>query len=87
MKLSSEKSEKLSSLVNVRRELVKTRVKMKNIIHGMLLSFGIETKARLLNSKKGLEKASTMIVDDKNKIIAESINKYNKKIIRTDKRN
>lgn len=71
--LSSEKSEKLRRLVNVRRELVKTRVKMKNMIHGMLLSFGIETKAGLLNSKKGLDKVIGMISDEENKIIAETI--------------
>jgi len=71
--LSSEKSEKLRRLVNVRRELVKTRVKMKNMIHGMLLSFGIETKAGLLNSKKGLDKVIGLISDEENKIIAETI--------------
>jgi transposase len=71
--LSSEKSEKLRRFVSVRRELVKTRVKMKNTIHGMLLSFGIETKAGLLNSKKGLEKVLGMISDEENLIIVESI--------------
>jgi len=71
--LSSEKSEKLRRLVNVRKELVKTRVKLKNTIHGMLLSFGIETKAGQLNSKKGLEKAIEAVIDDENKIIVETI--------------
>lgn len=71
--LSSEKSEKLRRLVNVRRELVRTRVKMKNTIHGMLLSFGIETKAGLLNSKKGLKNVVEMTTDEENKMIIETI--------------
>jgi transposase len=71
--LSSEKSEKLRRLVNVRKELVKTRVKLKNTIHGMLLSFGIETKAGQLNSKKGLEKVIEVVEDKENKIIIETI--------------
>jgi transposase len=71
--LCSEKSEKLRRFMNVRKQLVKTRVKMKNTIHGMLLSFGIETKAGLLNSKKGLDKVVNMIVDNENHIIVETI--------------
>jgi transposase len=71
--LSGEKSEKLRRLVNVRKELVKTRVKLKNTIHGMLLSFGIETKAGQLNSKKGLEKVIEVVEDKENKIIIETI--------------
>jgi len=71
--LSSEKSEKLRRLVGVRKELVKTRVKLKNTIHGMLLSFGIETKAGLLNSQKGLKKAVDLVSDEDNKMIIETI--------------
>jgi transposase len=71
--LCSEKSEKLRRLLKVRKQLVKTRVKMKNTIHGILLSLGIETKAGMLNSKKGLNKVTDMIVDDENKIITETI--------------
>lgn len=71
--LSSEKSEKLRRLVRVRKELVRTRVKMKNTIHGMLLSFGIETKAGLLNSKKGLKKAVEMATDNEYRLIIETI--------------
>ena len=71
--LCSEKSEKLRRLLNVRKQLVKNRVKMKNTIHGILLSFGIETKAGLLNSKKGLDKVVNMIVDNENHLIVETI--------------
>jgi transposase len=71
--LSSEKSEKIRRLVSIRKELVRTRVKMKNTIHGMLLGFGIATKAGLLNSKKGLKKAVEMATDDENRLIVETI--------------
>jgi len=37
------------------------------------LSFGIETKAGQLNSKKGLEKAIAVVIDEENKIIVETI--------------
>jgi transposase len=71
--LCSEKSEKLRRLLKVRKQLVKTRVKMKNTIHGILLSLGIDSKSGMLNSKKGLDKVVNMIVDDENHVIVETI--------------
>ena len=71
--LCSEKSEKLRRLIKVRKQLVKTCVKMKNTIHGILLSLGIESKAGMLNSNKGLDKVGNMIVDNENHLIVETI--------------
>jgi transposase len=52
-KLCSEESEELRRIVTVRTTLVKTKVKLKNQIHGILLGMGIKTKSGQLNSKKG----------------------------------
>jgi len=45
VRLTSEKSENLRQLISIRKDLVRTRVRLKNKIHGILLSAGIETKA------------------------------------------
>lgn len=51
--LSSEESERMKRLLQSRATLVQTRTKLKNQIHGILLSYGITTKNGQLNSKKG----------------------------------
>jgi len=51
--LSSEKSEQLKRLLNTRKILVDSRVKLKNQLHGIFLSMGIKTRSGQLNSKKG----------------------------------
>lgn len=73
VKLSSEKSENLRQLVGVRNELVRTRVKLKNKIHGILLSLGIKTKAGQLNSVKGINNVLSFVDDAEKKLILETI--------------
>ena len=82
--LSSEKSEKLKRLISAREILVKTKVKLKNQIHGFLLSFGIESKSGQLNSKKGRNAVISQIEEADNKMIIEilvdNINKLENQI-------
>ncbi len=51
--LCGEQSEELRRLLKVRQSLVRTMVSIKNQIHGLLVSIGIEDKAAGLQSKKG----------------------------------
>jgi len=51
-RLCSQASEELRRLVKTRKALVETMVVVKNQIHGLLLSFGIESKKGQLQSKK-----------------------------------
>jgi len=71
--LSSEKSEKLKRLINSRDILVKTKVQLKNQIHGFLLSFGIDTKNGQLNSKKGRLAVIEQVIEEENKNIIKII--------------
>lgn len=71
--ISSERSEKIRRMIGIRKELVRSRVKMKNTIHGILLGFGIITKAGLLNSVKGMNSVIDMVEDKENKVIIETI--------------
>lgn len=73
VKLCGEKSEKMKRLINSRDILVRTKVKLKNQIHGMLLSFGIETKAGQLNSKKGRKAVIDVVNENENKAIIETL--------------
>lgn len=73
VKLCGEKSEKLKRLLNSRDILVRTKVGLKNQIHGMLLSFGIETKAGQLNSKKGRKAVIEIVSESENKAIVETL--------------
>ena len=82
--LSSERSEQLKRLLNSRKIIVDSRVKLKNQIHGILLSMGIITKAGQLNSKKGRNNLLSKIQDDINKMIIatiiESINTFDEQV-------
>lgn len=73
VKLTSETSENLRQMMSIRKDLVRTRVRLKNKIHGILLSAGIETKAGQLNSKKGLVKILIDIGDSEKKILINRI--------------
>lgn len=50
--LADQSSEELRRMIKCRSLLVSSTVKMKNQIHGMLLGYGITTKAAQLQSKK-----------------------------------
>lgn len=51
--LCGEKSEELRRLLKVRQSLVRTMVTIKNQIHGLLMSLGMEDEAASLQSKRG----------------------------------
>lgn len=53
--LCGEQSEELRRLLKVRQSLVRTMVSVKNQIHGLLVSIGIEDTAAGLQSKKGCQ--------------------------------
>jgi hypothetical protein len=50
--LADQSSEELRRMIKCRSLLVSSTVKMKNQIHGMLLGYGITTKAAQLQSNK-----------------------------------
>ncbi len=56
-RLCSPESEELRRLLKTRTVLVRSIVAVKNQLHGMLLSMGIETKKSSLQSKKGRRRA------------------------------
>ena len=55
-RLCSEDSEQLRRLLKVRSTLVRTRVTVKNQIHGLLVSMGMEDTRASLQSKRGRQK-------------------------------
>ena len=50
--LCDQTSEEIRRMLKTRTILVRTSVRIKNQIHGMMLGYGIETKAAQLQSKK-----------------------------------
>ncbi len=50
--LCSQESEEMRRLLKVRQNLVQTMVSVKNQIHGMLMSYGMESRGGQLQSKK-----------------------------------
>ena len=50
--LCSQTSEKIRRMLKTRTILVQSTVKIKNQIHGMMLGYGIETKAAQFQSEK-----------------------------------
>lgn len=60
-RVCSKASEELRRLLKVRSTLVSTIVTVKNQIHGMLVSLGIEDKRSSLQSKKGRQEILTTL--------------------------
>lgn len=60
-RLCSQESEELRRLVKVRSTLVRTIVAVKNQIHGLLLSFGIESARGELQSKKERRRVQSVL--------------------------
>lgn len=52
----SEAEAQLSSLVQTRDKLVKTRTALKNKLHALLISHGLESKKEAYSSERGLER-------------------------------
>jgi transposase len=55
-RLCSESSERLRRLLETRKTLVRSMVSIKNQIHGLLVSLGMEDSAASLQSKRGRQK-------------------------------
>lgn len=60
-RLCSAESEELRRLLKVRKSLVRTNVSIKNQIHGLLLSLGIESKRGSLQSKKERRRVKSVL--------------------------
>jgi transposase len=60
-RLCSQESEELRRLVKARSSLVRTVVAVKNQIHGLLLSLGIESKRGELQSKKERRRVQSVL--------------------------
>lgn len=60
-RLCSQESEELRRLLKVRKRLVESIVVIKNQIHGLLLSIGIETKRGELQSKKERRRVKSVL--------------------------
>jgi transposase len=59
--LCSQESEELRRLLNVRKRLVESIVVIKNQIHGLLLSMGIESRRGELQSKKERRRVKSVL--------------------------
>ncbi len=64
--LCSQTSEDIRRILKTRGILLRSLVSIKNQIHGMLLGYGIETKAGQLQSKKGRQRILCGLEDHKN---------------------
>lgn len=60
-RLCSQESEELRRLLKVRKRLVESIVVVKNQIHGLLLSLGIESKRGELQSKKERQRVKSVL--------------------------
>ena len=61
--LCSQTSEEIRRLLKTRSILVQSTVKIKNQIHGMMLGYGIETKASQLQSKRKRQELMNDLAD------------------------
>lgn len=73
VKLRSESGEQLRRLLNSRDILVRTNVKLKNQIHGILLGIGIDSKNGQLNTVKGRANVVDSIDDESTRKLVELI--------------
>ena len=64
-RLCSQESEDIRRVIKSRATLVKTLVSLKNQVHGLLLSYGIETKRGQLQSKKERQRILSGLEDHK----------------------
>jgi transposase len=62
-RLCSVESEELRRILKTRKTLVRTIVTIKNQLHGLLLSYGIETEKGSLQSKKGRRAVLTVLAE------------------------
>ena len=72
-KLCSEKSEEVRRLLKVRSMLVRTRVSIKNQIHGLLVSRGMEDTRACLQSKRGRQKIQDTLAEAGNGLVVQPL--------------
>ena len=72
-RLCSEASEQLRRLLKVRSALVRTRVTVKNQIHGLLVSMGMEDTRASLQSKRGRQKILDTLAGAGNGLVVQPL--------------
>ena len=72
-KLCSEKSEEVRRLLKVRSMLVRTRVSIKNQIHGLLVSRGMEDTRACLQSKRGRQEIQDTLAEAGNGLVVQPL--------------
>jgi len=72
-KLCSEDSEQLRRLLKVRSTLVRARVTVKNQIHGLLVSLGMEDTRASLQSKRGRQRILDTLAGAENGLIVQPL--------------
>jgi len=72
-KLCSEASEQLRRLLKVRSTLVRARVTVKNQIHGLLVSMGLEDTRASLQSKRGRQRILDTLAGAVNGLVVQPL--------------
>lgn len=72
-RLCSEDSEQLRRLLKVRSTLVRTRVTVKNQIHGLLVSLGLEDTRASLQSKRGRQRILDTLAGAGNGLVVQPL--------------
>jgi transposase len=72
-RLCSESSEQLRRLLKVRSTLVRTRVTVKNQIHGLLVSMGMEDTKASLQSKRGRQRILDTLAGAGNGLVVQPL--------------
>ena len=72
-KLCSQESEQLRRLLKVRSTLVRTRVTVKNQIHGLLVSLGMEDTRASLQSKRGRQRILDTLAGAGNGLVVQPL--------------
>lgn len=84
VRIRDKEEDELRSMIKAREKMVKFRVTLKNMIHGILNANGIMTKQEEFCSEKGLERLEKIEISDgykeELKIIIEQIRNVNKGI-------
>lgn len=89
-RMKSETEAQLSSLVQTRDKLVKARTQLKNKLHGLLISHGLESKKEAYSSERGLERVLAVeafgeITRIEAEVIVAQIRSLNQSVRRLDK--
>lgn len=88
-RMKSEAAAQLSSLVQTRDKLVKARTQLKNKLHALLISHGLESKKEAYSSERGLERVLAVeafgeITRIEAEVIVSQVRSLNQSIHRLD---